>query len=156
MGDLRKVWRSLDVLQYCIDHTELVDTMCDLMESGGVKGRMILDKTMFGKITPWHQPYKVRALRKAGCEIRLRQPPEGKYSSMHMKCCLCDARVLYTGSVNMTHNGMEHSDEDAMRIEDAGVVAKYLKQFQTMWDASEPLRQEDLDQAIGLRERNKR
>ena len=138
-------------MQYCIDHTEIVNTMCHLFESGRVRGRMILDKTTFNKTSPWHQPYKVRALWQAGCEIRLRQPPEGKYASMHMKCCLCDARVLYTGSANMTHNGMENSDEDAMRIEDAEVAAKYLKQFQEVWDNSEPLQQEDLDRAIQLR-----
>ena len=56
----------------------------------------------------------------------------------------------------MSHNGMENSDEDAVRIEEAGSVAKYLKEFQRLWDESDPLQQADLDQAIWLRERNRR
>ena len=144
------------MLQYCIDHSELVEIMCERLRHGRVKGRLILDKSMFTRTSPWLQPFRVRALREAGCEIRLRQPPEGKYGYMHMKCCSFDARVLYTGSVNMTHNGMETSDENVVRIEEAGVVAKYLKEWQRLWDLSEPLQQEDLDRAIWLREKNKR
>ena len=152
-SDLQQIWQSFDIQQYCIDHTELVDIMCERLRHGKVKGRLVLDKTMFFRTSPWHQPFKVRALRDAGCKIRLRQPPEGKYAYMHMKCCLCDGRVMFSGSVNMTHNGMEVSDENLVRIEDAEEVAKHQERFEELWDESEILRQGDLDRALKLREK---
>ena len=144
------------MLQYCIDHSELVDIMCERLRHGKVKGRLILDKSMFFRTSPWLQLFKVRALREAGCKIRLRQPPEGKYAYMHMKCCLCDGRVMFTGSVNMTHNGLEVSDENLVRIEEAEGVAKHLEHYEELWDRSEILRPGDLDQALKLREEKKR
>ena len=147
------MWQSFDLLQYCIDHSELVDILCERLKHGNVKGRLILDKSMFFRTSPWLQPYKVRALREAGCKIRLRQPPEGKYAYMHMKCCLCDGRVMFTGSVNMTHNGLEVSDENLVRIEEAEGVAKHLERYEELWDRSEILRQSDLDRALKLREK---
>ena len=152
-SDLQQMWQSFDLLQYCIDHSELIDIMCERLRHGKVKGRLILDKSMFFRTSPWSQPFKVRALRDAGCEIRLRQPPEGKYAYMHMKCCLCDSRVMYTGSVNMTHNGLEVSDENLVRIEEAEGVAKHLERYEELWDRSEILRQSDLDRALKLREK---
>jgi phosphatidylserine/phosphatidylglycerophosphate/cardiolipin synthase-like enzyme len=145
------MWRSFDLSQYCIDRSELVDILCERLRHGKVKGRLILDKSMFFRTTPWRQPNKVRALREAGCKIRLRQPPEGKYAYMHMKCCLCDGRVLFTGSVNLTHNGLEYSDEHLVRIEEAGEIAKYQEHYERIWNQSQILRQGDLDEALRLR-----
>ena len=52
----------------------------------------------------------------------------------------------------MTHNGMEVSDENLVRIEEAEEVAKFLAYYERLWGQSEILQQHDLDQAIQLRE----
>ena len=70
---------------------------------------------------------------------------------MHMKCCLCDGRVLFTGSVNLTHNGLECSDENLVRIEGAEEIAKHQEHYERLWNQSEILRQGDLDEALRLR-----
>ena len=52
----------------------------------------------------------------------------------------------------MTHNGLEVSEENLVRIEEAEGVAKHLEQFDDLWSRSEILRQGDLDWALQLRE----
>ena len=60
---------------------------------------------------------------------------------------------MFTGSVNLTHNGLESSDENLVRIEEAEEVIKHLKCYEGLWDQSEILRLSDLEQALQLRER---
>ena len=106
---------------------------------------------MFWKSTPRWQPRRVQALWDAGCKVKLYQPPGGKYSYMHMKCCLCDCKVLLTGSVNLTHNGFESSAENLIRIEEAEEVVKYSVRFEELWQAAEELRAEDITAALRTR-----
>ena len=53
----------------------------------------------------------------------------------------------------MTHNGLELSDENLVRIEEAEEVTKHLERYERLWDRSEILRQGDLDRALKLREK---
>ena len=57
-NDLQQMWQSFDMLQYCIDHSELVDILCERLKHGKVKGRLILDKSMFFRTSPWSQPFR--------------------------------------------------------------------------------------------------
>ena len=51
----------------------------------------------------------------------------------------------------MTHNGLECSDENLVRIEEAEEVAKHQEHYERLWNQSEILRQGDLDEALRLR-----
>ena len=51
----------------------------------------------------------------------------------------------------MTHNGLECSDENLVRIEEAEEVAKHQERYERLWSQSEILRQGDLDEALQLR-----
>ena len=53
----------------------------------------------------------------------------------------------------MTHNGLENSDENLVRIEEAEEVAKYQERYERLWDQSEILRHGDLERALQLREK---
>ena len=53
----------------------------------------------------------------------------------------------------MTHNGLENSDENLVRIEEAEEVAKYQERYEKLWNQSEILRHGDLEQALKLREK---
>ena len=53
----------------------------------------------------------------------------------------------------MTHNGLERSDENLVRIEEADEVAKHQKYYERLWDQSEILRDGDLERALQLREK---
>ena len=53
----------------------------------------------------------------------------------------------------MTHNGLERSDENLVRIEEAEEVAKHLEQYERLWNQSEILRYSDLERALQLREK---
>lgn len=70
---------------------------------------------------------------------------------MHMKCCLCDCKVLLTRSVNLTHNGFDNSEENLIRIEEAEEVTKLSVEFERLWRESEDLRAEDLSWLIESR-----
>ena len=53
----------------------------------------------------------------------------------------------------MTHNGLENSDENLVRIEEPGEVAKHQERYEKLWNQSEILRHGDLEQALKLREK---
>ena len=56
---------------------------------------------------------------------------------MHAKSFVVDGRVLFTGSVNLTHNGMENNKEHMFRICDPYPVAQVEADFEELWEESE-------------------
>ena len=50
-----------------------------------------------------------------------------------------DERVVLTGSVNMTHNGLENNKEHSFRITIPSVVADVAADFEKAWLGAEPV-----------------
>ena len=61
---------------------------------------------------------------------------------MHVKTLVFDRKVLLTGSVNLTHNGMENNKEHLYRISDSQLIAEVLADFEQVWASAEPVTQE--------------
>jgi phosphatidylserine/phosphatidylglycerophosphate/cardiolipin synthase-like enzyme len=65
-----------------------------------------------------------------------------------VKTLIFDEKVVLTGSVNMTHNGMEHSKEHMFRIADPKVVAEVMADFEKEWLKAEPVSQTRIDEML--------
>ena len=52
---------------------------------------------------------------------------------MHAKSLIVDERVVFTGSVNMTHNGHENNKEHMYRIAEPSAVSDVLADFEKDW-----------------------
>ena len=99
----------------------------------GVAGRIIFDEKNFYASSCARQSPRVHELFQAGCEIRLCKPSAGCFSCMHAKTWLFDEQVLYTGSPNLTHNGMENNVENLWRVTTPSAVQDYVTFFDGIW-----------------------
>jgi phosphatidylserine/phosphatidylglycerophosphate/cardiolipin synthase-like enzyme len=113
--ELEKIERSICGFQYQLDHSECIAQMILKIAIYGVQGRLILDKVNFYSSSCTRQSAGVNELYKAGCLFRIRKPSQGNFSCMHVKCLILDEKVVLTGSVNLTHNGLENNKEHVYR-----------------------------------------
>ena len=58
---------------------------------------------------------------------------------MHVKTTIIDEMVIYTGSPNLTHNGLEHNKEHYFRMTQANVVQTIVTDFEALWEVSQPV-----------------
>jgi phosphatidylserine/phosphatidylglycerophosphate/cardiolipin synthase-like enzyme len=114
---------------------------------------MIFDKGNFYRSSCARQAPRVRELWDAGGEIRLIKPSHGGFAVMHAKTFVFDEAVLLTGSVNMTHNGLENNKEHLFRMTEPAVVAKVMSDFEQEWVTAERVTQENIDQMMDYWER---
>ena len=56
---------------------------------------------------------------------------------MHVKAWILDESLLLTGSVNLTHNGLENNKEYLFKISSPGIVREVLTDFNQMWELAE-------------------
>jgi phosphatidylserine/phosphatidylglycerophosphate/cardiolipin synthase-like enzyme len=71
--------------------------------------------------------------------LRVVQPKPSGFSNMHCKSTIIDGGILYTGSANLTHNGLENNKEHFFRMTQASVVRQMAEDFETLWQASKPV-----------------
>ena len=72
---------------------------------------------------------------------------------MHVKALIIDDKILLTGSVNMTHNGLEHNKEHLYRITETSAVADVLNDFETQWESAEQVTVALIDQMMEIWQR---
>jgi HKD family nuclease len=124
---------------YQIDQTEL----CNLLVSKLLrvhdktekkcKGRIIFDKDNFFYSSCARQAARVEELFKAGCEMRTYKPRGSNFACMHTKTWIIDEETIYTGSVNLTHNGMENNKEHLWKIQGEKAVVPLKEDFEELW-----------------------
>ena len=145
-------------MQYLADHTASCIQLV-LKLTKGVEGRILFDKNQFMSSSAARQCARMQELWDAGCEMRLLKPKGGGYASMHVKCWILDERVLLTGSVNLTHGGLDNNKEQLLRIRDKTVVQEALADFEATWLEAEVVTQElmnAMQEAWDKREEKKR
>ena len=96
-------------------------------------------------------------LYNAGSVFRTMDPKGGCCHIMHCKTVIIDKAVVFAGSVNLTHNGMEHNKEHLFRITDPVIVAKVCADFMRDWRneggiTSEEVNDEDMEKMLGYRQ----
>ena len=92
------------------------------------------------------------------------KPKSGSgFACMHVKAIIFDAQVLLTGSVNITHNGMENNVEHMYRIVEPTAVADVMADFEKRWEVAEPVTKTEIlemmsrhDKREERKERNQR
>ena len=136
--ELDAMQASFDALQYNVDHTACCVKMISKMVGQKVKGRILFDKGNFFESSCARQAPRVKELWDNGCEMKVMKPKSGSgFACMHVKTIIFDAQVLLTGSVNITHNGMENNVEQMYRIVEPTAVADAMTDFEKRWEVAE-------------------
>ena len=141
MHELTAMHESICAFQYVTDHTECYLKIA-LKLGQGVHGRFILDRLQFENSSCARQAARVSELVEAGpdvCEVRVLKPQGGGFACMHAKTVIIDNRVVLTGSVNMTHNGIENNKEHMFRILEPTVVKALRVDFEETWRIAQPV-----------------
>ena len=144
-ADIETCRWEFQALQYQIDHTEGCALLMLAITKRGVRGRIILDENNFYDSSCARQAARVEELWKSDCELHVITPPGGNWASMHAKVWIFDKAIYYTGSPNMTHNGMEKNKECGARIEDEDCVADAVEDFERYWLETKPVNQGMID-----------
>ena len=139
--------KSIDGLQYQADHIECIVQIITKLGKG-IKGRLIFDKGNFLSSSCARQAPRMSELWDAGCELKVLRPAKGGFSCMHVKSLIFDAKILLTGSVNMTHNGLENNKEHLFRIPEPDAVSEVLADFEKIWADAEIVTQEMIDDML--------
>ena len=106
LRELEAIEYSWCAHQYCVDHTECCVKL-NVKLARGVRGRLILDRNMFLNSSCARQAPRIKELWDSGCEMKTLKLKGSGFACMHVKSLILDERVVLSGSVNMTHNGME-------------------------------------------------
>jgi phosphatidylserine/phosphatidylglycerophosphate/cardiolipin synthase-like enzyme len=69
-------------------------------------------------------------LQNAGIEVR----SDDRSALMHNKFWIFDGQLVWTGSTNVTENGIFKQDNNTIVIESPELAAIYEREFQEMWD----------------------
>jgi len=139
---------TLDGLQYASDHTTcLVQILTKL--SKGVRVRLIFDKKNFLDSSCARQAPRMQELFENKCDMKVMKPTDGgNFACMHVKALCFDRKTLLTGSVNMTHNGLENNKEHMYRITEPTAVAEVLTDFESVWAEAETVTQRLIDEMM--------
>jgi len=69
-------------------------------------------------------------LQEAGIEVR----SDTRSALMHNKFWIFDGQIVWTGSTNITENGVFDQDNNTIVVQSAELAAIYEREFQEMWD----------------------
>lgn len=116
--------KTLDVAIFSITHPDIAAAIV-AAKKRGVKVRMVVDK---GQSEGKHS--ETDSLIEADIEIKIGNAA----GIMHDKYSVIDGEVLETGSFNYTTSATQFNTENQIYITDKKVIAKYLDNFEKLWD----------------------
>jgi phosphatidylserine/phosphatidylglycerophosphate/cardiolipin synthase-like enzyme len=143
LQDLEKVERTICGFQYQLDHQDIIAEMILRISRYGVQSRLILDKDNFYNSSCVRQSARVNELFRAGGLFRIRKPRGGKYACVHIKCLIFDEEVMLSGSMNLTHNGLQNNKEHLYRLSEPDFIGEALADFEKEWLLAEPVTQRE-------------
>ena len=136
MEGLRRVQNYFEAFVFIIDHTEAM-VVLNTKLAQGLKVRLIMDKANFHSSSCARQAVRIKELYDNGAEVRILKPPGGGFACMHTKCLIMDRELVFDGSVNLTHNGMENNKEHLLRITHEPTVSRVFHDFCREWARAE-------------------
>ena len=136
LEELKKVQNYFEAFAYIIDHTEAM-VILNAKLARGLKVRLLMDKANFLASSCSRQAARIKELFDHGAEIRILKPAGAGYACMHAKCVILDRELVFDGSVNLTHNGMENNKEHLYRITHKPTVRRVFDDFCIEWARSE-------------------
>ncbi|UCD99117.1 MAG: DUF1669 domain-containing protein, partial [Chloroflexota bacterium] len=111
-------------LAYSFTDDDLAAALVEAAESG-IRVAGVLDKSQaLGNIGGEYDN-----LRENGIAVRL----DGNPYSMHHKVIIIDGETVITGSYNFSNSAKTRNDENTLVIQEAGIAARYLQEFERVW-----------------------
>jgi len=112
---------TIDLSIYDLDHPEIVDSLVAAHERG-ITVRMVGDADE-------SDTHGYEALELAGVEQSLRTTS----GIMHNKYVVVDERVVWTGSTNLTVNGLNRNNNDAVLLDSSELALEFTYEFEQMF-----------------------
>jgi hypothetical protein len=141
--EVEEMKESLHGFQYTLDYTTAFMKLCRKL-GAGKQAKLILDRKNFYDSSCARQAPRIKELTDAGAMIKILKPEGSGFACMHAKTLIFDKKVVLTGSVNLTHNGLEHNKEHMLRITEPGTVADFLRDFEETWELATAVGPEEL------------
>ena len=142
LGAVKGMKKTFDAFCYQIDQTAVCVHLIAFIVGGG-SARILFDKSNFLCSSCARQAPRVLELWEKGCKMKV--VPKPGYASMHAKTVIFDNKCVYTGSVNMTHNGFENNKEHLIVLTTPSVVTQFADDFESEWAKAETVTQELVD-----------
>ncbi len=120
--DLDGAQKSIDIASFEIDLDPVVDALIRAAQRG-VQVRVATDSENYE--APDDPTGVLRRLKDGGVQVSL----ENAAGYMHNKFYIIDAKVLWTGSWNLTVNDTYRNNNNTMRLTDAKLIANYKKRM---------------------------
>ena len=137
----------IDATVYCIDHQFLTGILVRKAHEG-LDIRMLMDQKNFNCSSCIRQAPVQKALFDAGVVMKTYRPAGQGWPCLHAKNFIIDHRVLLTGSVNLTQNGLEKNIETLLWITDPAVLGSASADFEKWWKLAKPVTHVEIDQAV--------
>ncbi|CAH0391336.1 unnamed protein product [Bemisia tabaci] len=114
---------SIDI---CVLHLtmDLIEKAILAAFEGGVEVRIITDPEFF------NEKSRIPDLRMMGIPVKIKTNSD---FSMHNKFAVMDKKVLLTGSLNWTKQGLCGNWDNFMITSDPRLVSQYLEEFESIW-----------------------
>ena len=135
---------SIHIASFEFDLTPVAEALIAAKQRG-VDVRWVTDDEhgLEADVEPGHGQFAM--LQDAGIEVRA----DTRSALMHNKFWLFDGQIVWTGSTNITENGIFDQDNNTVVIQSPELAAIYEREFQEMWDGRfGPTSPSTLDQQI--------
>ena len=124
--EINQAQSTIDIAIYSFTRDEIADALI-AAKNRGVTIRILADNSEASGTGS-----DVPRLEAAG--FQLKRTRGGGGGILHHKYAIFDGRLLLTGSYNWSTNAEENNDENAVFIRDAGVIAAFQTNFNSMWN----------------------
>lgn len=121
-ADLLKAKKGVDVATFDLDSEPIVDALIEL-EKKGLAVRVVTDSDN-GRTSG------VNRLRRNGISV----PEDKRAAFMHDKFIIIDGAIVWTGSMNLTSNGVYCNNNNFVRIESSRIAANYVAEMDEMYE----------------------
>ena len=135
---------SIHIASFEFDLTPIAEALIAARQRG-VDVRWVTDDEhgLEADAEPGHGQFEM--LQNAGIEVR----SDSRSAFMHNKFWIFDGQVVWTGSTNVTENGIFDQDNNVIVIQSSELAAIYEREFQEMWAGQfGPTSPSTLDQQI--------
>jgi phosphatidylserine/phosphatidylglycerophosphate/cardiolipin synthase-like enzyme len=120
---------SIHIASFEFDLTPVAEALIEAKQRG-VDVRWVTDDEngLEADSEPGHGQFEM--LQNAGIEVR----SDARSALMHNKFWIFDGQIVWTGSTNITENGIFEQDNNAIVIQSPELATIYEREFQEMWN----------------------
>lgn len=112
---------SVDVAAFDLDSEPIVNALIE-MEKRGIPVRVVTDSTNADQSS-------IRRLRRNGISV----PEDKRRALMHNKFMVIDGRIVWTGSMNYTSNGVYCNNNNLVRFDSPELALNYITEMDEMY-----------------------